>query len=1448
MSVFNPEDKITWNELAPSLQQKIITLIKDTVSDDLKDRNSKIYKALIETLVASIYTNPNTDLRNAIRKAIKQDLLDRNTIVYTALIDTLVASIYTNPNSDLRNAIRNAIKQDLLDRNTIVYTALIETLVSSIYDNPNADLRNAIRKAIKQDLLDRNTIVYTALIDTLVASIYTNPNSDLRNAIRNAIKQDLLDRNTIVYTALIETLVASLNLSTPNNALITAVRNLLIADLGNKSSDVYNALINTLVSTINDTGSNTFKTTLLNYISKCIKDSINDPNSELYKNLKDFISKAIKDAVADTSSELYKNLRELISKTVKEAINDSNSDLHKNLKDFITKAIDEAINDTSSALYEKLKKLISTTIKQATSDSSSELYKNLRDFISKAVKDAVADTSSELYKNLRELISKTVKESISDSNSDLHKNLKDFITKAVDEAINDTSSALYERLKKLISTTIKQSTTDPSSELYKNLRDFISQTVEDAMKDTSSDLYENLRAFIAKTIKEAIDGTDKSSGLFEVIRTLTFNNLPPKVGFLDDTKVNLQGVYNMSYMGGMAGPYFISDAEGRECLFAVASGNSYADSDPKPSMINRPGVYRATRMTTVEDFVWENNAVRPEFIKNMSGYIQSSNGPTFDNIRATSIWGLSSDWIGLTVTWHNSTTAETTSAKYYLVFTNGSGSPQNWGNAKQGYVDMTPYTSGGNDISGLARIELTTGEVYYIIPKVTNVGVATIDPHNGESITDYQNTLYFGIYKATENRVTDHTVTLTKVREDNVGHSGWDFMTSGSIYDNSSSKSSYNTLGNPRLVYIKHMKCLLLVARSNCRGYFYNNSNQRVVNFHSGYVHYHHGLIDISNTDSALKSATSNFFGIKTNWTAFHLGYEYNMFRYNTPRSWQIPTPNMTYDELKRTVSAVLHEYNQWGGGYPSRSRLTIFGLNSDNAQSQFINYMKSTDIIPSSFPWSFGINQTTYPDFKKEVECMDKYILSDDTAPWSKTMKYLYIIHDIFVLYCGSKKHNGDQWTHITPTLLKNPVTNTPYNKNVFTCDVGQWQVTSGGYNSSSYSMVYTGGDYSELYYYDYNTREVKKNVTTTVTLENGSTVPTIRPTVDMELFTTFPDHDPRTILETYYASQISSHGVTILDYQRASSVYGNCSVLGGEFIAHVGCLRCKIHDSSPRAVSTVSGQNDDDLTLFYPTIVLFFKSGSYKVYNMYEMAINGEQTSLAAAIKAQILDNMKNKHNQNQTGSTGSSYYLPFFDPAGSFCHTYYAASANSDYSGPSNGLYDLKDNKMYLASELMTTWTGHVAGYSKSLGYYMTNCTFEYTCMYIACQKDYLGTEAPKTCTSIIDMFRNTGYYAKKMYTSASTGRVAYLSKTALYLGGYFSYLEPKELYLENGDNYIYITRDAASYELTVDIYDHQIGVPGESQFNRILISHIIVTNGMIATQADYDIAYYSMKSLV
>ena len=970
---------------------------------------------------------------------------------------------------------------------------------------------------------------------------------------------------------------------------------------------------------------------------------------------------------------------------------------------------------------------------------------------------------------------------------------------------------------------------NPSSSIHNSLSNTVIQNITNATSDSNSNIYKSLQDFIAKTITESLDGTDSSSKLFETIRTLTFNNLPPKIGFLDDTTVKLQGTYNMSYMSGKNGPFFITDAEGRECLFAVASGTSFGELD-----IN--AVYRATRMTTTEDFIWENNAVRPKFVQTMSGYVKNNKGPLFDNIRVSGIWGLTSDWIGLTVVNKvNNTT------KDYLVFTNGSGSPQNWGIANsQGYIDVSNVSNRSN----MARIETSSG-IYYVIPSTESQQYSFTDPYIRDSWDENFDKVFISVYKATEDRFSNHSVTLNLIRKDEITHGGWDFV--------NNSRSCKVSLYTPYLIYIKHMNCLLYIGRANTQGYSYTSSS-RYYSYGGGYVRFQHGLISISNISTALTSSSSNYFGNQNNWIAYNIGIQINQFRYGQSE-WSIPITSITYDELKRTISYVAHEHRDWGG-LPSRSRLTIFGLNNKNTQDQFKLYLKNT-AVNTKFPYSFSIDKSTYPDLKKEVECMDKTILSDDTAPWSKTIQYLFILHDTFTMYCSSKKW-GSKWTHINPSFLKDPTTNTPYTlqetvngstvqHTIFTSAVGEWAISNGGCDVSKMSMVYTGGDYAELYYYNNSTREVFKTNNTNITLENGTTTTTYPAGSNWTLVTTFPDHNPRQILETYFASQINNHGVQINRYQELQHVYGNCSILGGEFIAHVGTLVCNIINGK---VSQVAGKDDYDLTLFYPSVLLYFKNGTYKVYTNYQMAINSNDTNYANnVIRYRILDRPKTV-GLDTTGYSETGRYLTFIDTEGSFVRQELNHDGTTGgYNGPICGLYDLRGNgKLYYTDGKFNTWNYHIIGYSKSLGYYFTACSEQYTYMGILCQKDYLNSSASYTCSSIIDMIMNKKHYKKYMFTSASVGKVAYLSKTALYLGGYFSYIDPQEVYLNEGHNYIYITRNTVDYELSVNVYDHLIGIPGESQFNRILISYIYVSNGLIVSQTDYDTAYYSLTSLV
>lgn len=1010
-----------------------------------------------------------------------------------------------------------------------------------------------------------------------------------------------------------------------------------------------------------------------------------------------------------------------------------------------------------------------------------------------------------LQAKIVQLIKDTVNAEINNTSSNIYKSLM----KAIKDSLNSTAAgSLRETIRTVLSAEIK----DSNSEINKA----IDTKIKNSLTSAESDLYKTLQKFIADALTRAIDGTDTESTLYNVIRGLIFTNLPPKVGFLDDTKVNLQGAFNMSYMSGMAGPFFITDAEGRECLFGVATGTSY-------SSIAIPGVYRATRMNASENFGWENNAIRPKFIQEMSGYTKSTNGALYDNIRTTSIWALTSEYIGLTVHFDSGNTD-----RNYLVFTNNSGSPHNWTN-ETGYlqVDNVP------NVAYMARI-VNGSTVYYVIPSIETVTAASTDPISGS--VDSVQKLYFTIYRATENK-TNHTVSLTQIRKDAVADYGW-------IYN--SVRSYLSSCSLPRLSYIKHKKFLFAVTTNPCGSYRYDKNNNRYEEAQNGTRRWQWGLINVSNISNALASSTSNWFGAdnnnKRNWSVYKLGSNFNHFTTGHGQ-WGKPVPAACYDDLKRALCFCFHENVNWGGT-PSRSRLTICKLDTDSGWSEFVNYIEN-NAIASEFPYSFTVDKTTHGNFYKGIEEMAKVILSDDTAPWSKSILYAFIIHDTFILGCSSKKYNTG-YCHITPTLLRNPVNNAIYNNNIFTCTVGKWSIVSANYTWTKYSMVYTGGDYSELYRYDETTRNVYKTISASIKLNDGTTATTYQPGVSEQLVTTFPAHDYSTLLQNYYASEISTYKLSVNTVYRAYSVYGNNSYLGGEFILHLLCLRCNITGNTVNN----AGLNDDNLRCCYPVFLLYFKNGTIKVYNTYNIALN-TNASIATNMKRGIID----RPLLINSSITGNLYSLSdtttFIDKDGSITSAFgFGIDLSSRYAPYVFG-FDFRNNKLYSLIRGTTPWTGfRILGYSKSLGYYMSHRGSNYDFLQLFCQKDYLSNGAIKSgSTSMITTLDSSNhYYSKYMYTNSSVGKIAFLPKTALYLGGYFSYIESQEIYLNEGHNYIYIVRNIDNFQTKIEVYDHMIGIPGQSQFNRILISHIIVANGVIATQVDYDIAYYAISSVV
>ena len=89
--------------------------------------------------------------------------------------------------------------------------------------------------------------------------------------------------------------------------------------------------------------------------------------------------------------------------------------------------------------------------------------------------------------------------------------------------------------------------------------------------------------------------------------------------------------------------------------------------------------------------------------------------------------------------------------------------------------------------------------------------------------------------------------------------------------------------------------------------------------------------------------------------------------------------------------------------------------------------------------------------------------------------------------------------------------------------------------------------------------------------------------------------------------------------------------------------------------------------------------------------------------------------------------------------------------------------------------------------------------------------------------------------------TTGLIAKIPKTIIFLGGYCSTLPYTEVSLRpNGVNYIYISRDKNDrHKLNIENRDMVIGVEGETAFDRIMPAKIVTNNTAASNTVLYDI---------
>lgn len=139
-----------------------------------------------------------------------------------------------------------------------------------------------------------------------------------------------------------------------------------------------------------------------------------------------------------------------------------------------------------------------------------------------------------------------------------------------------------------------------------------------------------------------------------------FKNVPPKVGYLEETRYPLFSTYNMSYNAiNLIPSMLVSDAAGREICYSLCSDGK-VESKLK--------IFRSYRYNSSETFLFENTDIRPKYLA-ATQYVDT-------------IYGLGSEYIVYNVT-------NGVSSAKHLVFTNGSGY-EKWEN----YKDITSIMAG----------------------------------------------------------------------------------------------------------------------------------------------------------------------------------------------------------------------------------------------------------------------------------------------------------------------------------------------------------------------------------------------------------------------------------------------------------------------------------------------------------------------------------------------------------------------------------------------------------------------------------------------------------------------------------------------------------------------------------------------------------------------------------
>lgn len=220
-------------------------------------------------------------------------------------------------------------------------------------------------------------------------------------------------------------------------------------------------------------------------------------------------------------------------------------------------------------------------------------------------------------------------------------------------AFNPDDKIQWENFSPTLQALLERKIKEGGEDYFNNhINKYVDKAINTANSYTNAQI--NSPAFMQKILVNVMS-TEPTGEFKKYMDNAIFTNLPPKVGYLDDTKMQIYSAFNMSFNSVYnRAPWICSDSEGRTNIWFEASSST---SEPLK-------IFRGFRVFESAEFSFENDPIIPEFLvtRNAKGDITSTSG------YIAHIMAMECGYM----------IVQLNNGQYHFINTKFSGNPRNW--------------------------------------------------------------------------------------------------------------------------------------------------------------------------------------------------------------------------------------------------------------------------------------------------------------------------------------------------------------------------------------------------------------------------------------------------------------------------------------------------------------------------------------------------------------------------------------------------------------------------------------------------------------------------------------------------------------------------------------------------------------------------------------------------